>query len=150
MPYWSRDFDGRPECVADVREFTRRVIGDRTGADMVELVVSELAGNAIRHSDSGEPGGQFTLHIAALTNRWQVRVDDAGGTNVPHVCEPPPIDSADDLDCLGDEIEAGRGLTLVAAVSSSWGVLGDEGAHAVWAEIPIPGDRASRTSSGSR
>lgn len=149
MPYWSKSFDGRPECVAEVREYARKVVGDRKGADLVELIASELAGNAIRHSDSGEPGGQFTLHIAALINRWKVRVDDAGGTKVPHVCEPPPINSAEDLDRFGDEIEAGRGLALVAAVSSCWGVLGNEAARAVWAEIPIPRDRAARTSLGS-
>src|SRR3954466_841038 len=104
MPYWSQSFNGRPECVAEVREYTRTVVGDCAGADLVELVASELAGNAIRHSDSGEPGGQFVLHIAALSNRWQIRVDDAGGTNVPHVCEPAPIESVEDLDRFGDEI----------------------------------------------
>jgi anti-sigma regulatory factor (Ser/Thr protein kinase) len=91
MTYWSRSFDGIPECVPEVREHTRQVLGDRRGADVVELVASELAGNAIRHSDSGEPGGQFTVHLATFADRWQVRVDDEGGPRVPHICEPPPI-----------------------------------------------------------
>ncbi|OLE21185.1 MAG: hypothetical protein AUG49_22685 [Catenulispora sp. 13_1_20CM_3_70_7] len=138
MSYWSRDFDGLPECVSEVREYTRNVVGDREGADLVELVASELAGNAIRHSDSGEPGGRFTVHLAEFCTRWQVRVDDLGGPGEPHICEPPPIKSVDDLDTFGEEIEAGRGLAMVAAVSSKWGVLGDQGARAVWAEILIP------------
>lgn len=43
MPYWSQSFDGRPGCVADVREYTGTVIDGSAGADLVELVASELA-----------------------------------------------------------------------------------------------------------
>jgi len=148
VSYWSETFDGRPESASEVREFARKAIGDNEGADLVELVASELAGNAVRHSNSGEPGGQFTLHLAAFLNRWQVRVDDAGGLNVPHVCEPKPIESIEDLDAFGDEVEAGRGLALVAAISSRWGVLGDQTGRAVWVEILIP--RAVRSPSDRR
>ncbi|NUR93781.1 MAG: ATP-binding protein [Kribbellaceae bacterium] len=140
VPYWSRIFEGLPECVADVREFIRKAIGDDDGADLVELVASELAGNAIRHSGSGEPEGQFILHVAALRNRWIVRVDDAGGVTEPHICASPAIKNAKDVDDYSDEVvETGRGLALVAAVSSEWGVFGDERARAVWAKIKIPG-----------
>ncbi|MEY9858522.1 serine/threonine-protein kinase RsbW [Catenulispora sp. GAS73] len=140
MTYWSRSFDGIPECVSEVREHTRGLLGGCEGADLVELVASELAGNAIRHSDSGEPGGQFTVHLAAFADRWQVRVDDEGGSTVPHVCELPPIETVEDLDRFSNEVEDGRGLALVAAVSSAWGVLGDQAARAVWAEILMPGE----------
>lgn len=61
--YWVRTFKGQPEEVADVREFVRRVIGDVDGVDDVVLVVSELAGNAIRHSASGDAD--------ELRQRWQ-------------------------------------------------------------------------------
>ena len=138
MPYWSKAFDGVPECVSEAREHTRKLLGDREGAVAVELVVSELAGNAVRHSDSGAPGGRFTVHLAGFYDRWQVRVDDEGGPNMPHVCVPVPMESAKDLDALGDEIEVGRGLTLVAAVSSAWGVLGDQAGRTVWVEILMP------------
>jgi len=138
VSYWSRSFDGLPERVSEVREFVRKVIGDDEGADLVEMVASELVGNAIRHSDSGGPGGEFTLHLATFVNRWHVRVDDAGGASEPRVCEAPTIENAKDLDRYGDEIEAGRGLAIVAAVSAKWGVLGDSNARAVWAEILIP------------
>ncbi|MBS2547447.1 helix-turn-helix domain-containing protein [Catenulispora sp. NL8] len=150
MSYWSKTFDGRPEHVSEVREFTRKAIGDYDGVDLVELVASELAGNAVRHSDSGEPGGEFTLHLATFLDRWQVRVDDAGGPKVPHICEPKPIDSIADLDAFGDEVETGRGLALVAAVSSKWGVLGDQAGHAVWVEILMPQEMAARKVFGVR
>lgn len=139
MSYWSRSFEGLPERLTAVREFTRRVAGDREGADVMEMVASELASNAIQHSGSGEPGGKFTLQVTDFPDRWQIRVIDEGGPTVPHICELPSIDKAEDLDHLGDEAEAGRGLAMVAAVSSTWGVIGDQTSRSVWAEILIPG-----------
>ena len=138
MSYWSQSFDGLLEYVPQVREYMRKLLGDCDGADAVELVASELAGNAIRHSYSGEPGGQFTVHLETFCDRWRVRVDDEGGPGMPHICEPMPIESAKDLDALGEEVEVGRGLALVAAVSSAWGVLVDQAGRAVWVEISIP------------
>jgi hypothetical protein len=127
VAYWSQNFPGRADCVADVRRFAFKVFGDVPGIDLVELVASELATNAVQHSDSGQPGGHFTLSLADFGNRWHVRVDDAGGPGEP--C----VKSAD----AGSD-EAGRGLTLVVALSSDWGVIGDHCARAVWAEIAIP------------
>jgi serine/threonine-protein kinase RsbW len=142
MSYWSRSFQGIAECLAEVRQFTAAVLGDRPGVDLVVLAASELAGNAILHSASGDPGGQFVVHIAAFADRWQVRVDDAGGAGVPRVCDTagPGVDHGTVVDLP----ESGRGLALVAALSRNWGVLGDEYSRAVWAEIPHPrGEAAS-------
>jgi len=138
VTYWSKSFAGLAECVAEVRGCINKVLGDREGVDLVELVVSELAGNAIRHSGSGDPGGQFTVHLAEFVDRWRIRVDDEGGPSVPHVCTVPLLECIDDLDRFDAEVEVGRGLALVAAVSATWGVLGGASARAVWAEILIP------------
>jgi serine/threonine-protein kinase RsbW len=138
MSYWSRSFEGQPEHLKEVREFTRFVAGDRDGADLVEMVASELAGNAIQHSESGRPGGRFTLQVGDFQNGWQVRVVDEGGPTVPRVCTLTSIDSVEDLDVLGDEVESGRGLAMVAGVSSAWGVGGDHSSRSVWAQILIP------------
>jgi anti-sigma regulatory factor (Ser/Thr protein kinase) len=138
MSYWSRSFRGIAECLSEVRLFTAAVLGDRPGVDLVVLAASELAGNAILHTASGEPGGQFVVHIAAFADRWQVRVDDAGGMNIPHLPEPLTADADPDPDDCEFLPESGRGLALVAAVSRTWGVLGDEYSRAVWAEIPHP------------
>jgi hypothetical protein len=78
------------------------------------------------------------VRLEEFVDRWQVRVDDEGGPRVPHVCLSRPIESLDDLDDFGDDLEAGRGLALVATVSSGWGVLGDQNARTVWAEILMP------------
>lgn len=126
MSNFSMTFPGRVECLSAVRKFTLKSLGDVPGADVAELVVSELAGNAILHSVSGYPGGSFTLHLEVLSDRWLIRVDDAGGL------KEPQIHDAD------SERESGRGLALVSAVSLEWGVAGGRVARAVWATIPIP------------
>lgn len=155
MSYWSRSFPGLPECLGEVRRFTQMVLGDAPGADLVVLAVSELAGNAIVHTASGAPGGQFVVHLAAFADRWKVRVDDAGSPTEPRVVvgalaqgagsDVDFADSDSDSDADSDtdsyaesEAESGRGLAMVAAVSRKWGVLGDRYARAVWAEIPYP------------
>src|SRR2546423_806886 len=66
VSYWSRTYEGVPEQLSAVRQYTRDVLGDGPGVDDVVLVVSELAANAIRHTLSGEPDGVFVLHVADL------------------------------------------------------------------------------------
>ena len=132
MSYWSRSFPGLAENLAEVRQFTQMVLGDAPGAELAVLAVSELAGNAIVHTASGAPGGQFVVHLAAFADRWKVRVDDEGSPTEPHVVVDG-IDEDAEWDC-----ESGRGLAMVAAISQKWGVLGDGCARAVWAEIPYP------------
>lgn len=139
MPYWTKTFDGLPEHLTKVREFTRLVAVGRDGADLVEMVASELAGNAIQHSASGRPGGKFILELADLRDGWQVRVIDEGGPKLPCICQLASIEDAKDLDELGDEVETGRGLAMVAEVSSDWGVQGNQSSRSVWAKIVIPG-----------
>jgi anti-sigma regulatory factor (Ser/Thr protein kinase) len=124
-------FDGLAERVADARQFAIKVLGDRPGVEVVELITSELAGNAVQHSHTGRPGGRFTLHLAAFGDRWRVRVDDDGGPNEPN------------LRADIEQDEAGRGLALIAALSSEWGVFGNQYARAVWAEILMPQEEAT-------
>lgn len=120
-------FPGNPEFVPQVRRWTISTLGgDIPGVDLVVLVASELATNAIVHTASGEPGGKFTLHLATHADRWEVRVDDAGGPKHPEV-------TAAEVDDVG-----GRGLAVVSEVSKEWGVHGGEGARSVWAQIAFP------------
>lgn len=127
MSYASITFPGSPEFVSQARAWTAERLGrDIPGTDMVVLVASELAANAVVHTASGEPGGKFTLHLITHTDRWEVRVDDAGGPKCPEVAES----KADDV--------RGRGLAVVSELSEDWGVLGSESARSVWAQIVFP------------
>ena len=132
MSYWSIAFPGSAEYVHEVRWWTQKALGAVPGVELVVLVASELATNAILHTASGEPGGMFTLHLAMFTNRWQVRVDDQGGPKTPQRA------------VVGeDQDEAGRGLTVVAALSSTWGFVGDEYARGVWADVLMPSEETA-------
>ena len=132
MSYWSRSFPGLPEHLGEVRRFTQMVLGDAPGTELVVMAVSELAGNAIVHTASGAPGGQFVVHLAAFADRWKVRVDDQGSLSEPHVVVDPIAEDAE------WDSESGRGLAMVASISQKWGVIGGRCARAVWAEIPYP------------
>ncbi|MEZ0108608.1 serine/threonine-protein kinase RsbW [Catenulispora sp. EB89] len=123
MDIWHKEFAGRPECLAEVRRFACAVLGDCDAAYTVALVADELAGNAIKHTASGEPEGEFVVRLTRFANRCVVRVDDQGGPSTPALRVP------------GEQDEAGRGLAIVAMLSASWGVDGDATARSVWAEI---------------
>jgi hypothetical protein len=53
----SMTFPGRAECLSEGRRFTLKTLGRVPGVDFAELVASELAGNAMLHSESGRPHG---------------------------------------------------------------------------------------------
>jgi anti-sigma regulatory factor (Ser/Thr protein kinase) len=118
---------GRPEVVSQVRRWTTTTLGcDVPGVDLVVLVASELATNAIVHTASGEPGGTFTLHLATHEDRWEIRVEDAGGPKRPVVTSAEAEDAG------------GRGLAVVSMLAKEWGVAGSQEARSVWAQVAFP------------
>lgn len=121
-------FAGDPRSPAAARGFVRSAVGELLTrptpdslCDDLELVVSELVTNAVR---AGSP--TVSVAVAVDGERIVLRVgDDAGGW-------PEPRD-ADVYDT------GGRGLPLVSAISSSWGVrMSGSGGKVVWAELRIP------------
>jgi anti-sigma regulatory factor (Ser/Thr protein kinase) len=70
------------------------------------VLVSELVSNAVRHGSA-----PIALHLLAEPQLLRVEVHDAG-LGVPLPTRPPAIET--DI--------GGRGLLLVAALSSRWGV----------------------------
>jgi anti-sigma regulatory factor (Ser/Thr protein kinase) len=118
-----------------VRRFVTAVLSGESGAtvlvdlvDLVEIVVSELATNAVQHSRSGQPGACFTVTVGFDAGMLRLRVADEGGTSEPHPLEPD------------EGGETGRGLSLVAALAQGWGVDGDAGARVVWADFAVVPD----------
>ncbi|MCW2605718.1 MAG: hypothetical protein JWO60_411 [Frankiales bacterium] len=92
----------------------------RVDEDVVALLVTELASNALRH---GGPGVDLWLRATAETVRVEV-VDGRGST-------PPRVQDPD------DEAEGGRGLVLVAALASRWGSERLAAGKSVWFEIDL-------------
>ena len=117
----SRTFDGHLHAPRDARRFVTWALEScrrDDAVDATELIVSELATNAVRHAASdftvkleiGEPAGV----------RLAVRDGDPS---------PPGPRVADEL------AESGRGLHLVTELASAWGTDIDAGGKVVWAEI---------------
>lgn len=117
-------FPGTPKSIAAARRWvadtlTEWDIHDRS---VIELVVSELATNAIVHTTSGRPYGRYSLSVAVSSDQLRVEVRDAG---------PLPGRSPA---CVWAHPEAthGRGLALVDTFAT-WGLLSS--GSGVWAEV---------------
>jgi serine/threonine-protein kinase RsbW len=124
MPSWSRLFPGHPEQVAQARLFTRSVLLGRPESETAELVVSELATNALRHTASGDSGGAFTVSVTVTPDRVMLAVDDLGSPGEPVIRNGdggPPV--------------SGLGLVLVESLAKEWGTTRTRSGCRVWAEL---------------
>ena len=120
----SRMFGSQPAQVAQVRRFIGGVLAGYARAGDVVLCVSEFASNAILHSDSRRPGGQFIVRAGiSRSGRIRAEVEDLGGPWEPG----------------GDEDEErGRGLLIVDALASRWGISGSSAGRLAWLEMDPP------------
>jgi anti-sigma regulatory factor (Ser/Thr protein kinase) len=77
---WSRVFQARADQVREAREFLRAALeGCPAAADAI-LCISELATNAVLHSDSRKAGGTFTVRAEVHQDDYLwVEVEDNGG-----------------------------------------------------------------------
>ncbi|WP_179278962.1 ATP-binding protein [Actinomadura mexicana] len=112
---------GTDRSVAHARRFVREVLGPEPVADAVELCVSELVTNAVRYSASGD-GGQVAIAVIADGDviRGEVTDDGAAGST-PRVRDEPSC-------------EGGRGMMIVDALSTRWGVTSARSGTTVWFE----------------
>lgn len=113
--------------VSRAREFVRARSAEWGIADPLDdalLVVSELAANALTHA-----GSSYRVRLSATAQALRIEVDD-DGAGTP---EPQPLSETD---------EHGRGLYLVSALATSWGMGAAEGGgKRVWAELALPSPR---------
>lgn len=123
---WTQSFPGEAASIGEVRHFVAAVLIGWPCREDVRLVASELATNAVRHTESGR-GGRFSVAVRVRFDRVRVSVTDAGARHRPVLYSDAP-DREQDVN--------GRGLFLVAALAKEWGV--DDvsgGGRVVWAEF---------------
>jgi serine/threonine-protein kinase RsbW len=122
---WSRTYPGRADHVGEARRFLASVLDDWPAAYDAILCLSELAANAVTHSNSRGPGGQFTIRASVRQgNRVRVEVEDQGGPWINPACT---------------DGQHGRGLFIVSRLASDWGISGDgRDGWTVWFEIACP------------
>jgi len=124
---FSHTYPGKPEQVQRVRADLGATLNGCLGADDTILVASELAANAVTHSTSRQPGGEFTVRAAICPGEcvW-VEVEDQGGIWAGH----HPRDGRP------------HGLDIVRAIAGdgNWGIDGDAILGRVaWARLDWPG-----------
>jgi serine/threonine-protein kinase RsbW len=119
----SRVFPATAAQVPQARRFLARMLGDAPAAADAVLCLSELAANAVLHSNSARPGGQFTIHATLRSGVLRVEVTDGGGRwqQRPH-----------------PNRHGGRGFVIVNALARAWGIA-DDGitSRTAWFEIAV-------------
>jgi anti-sigma regulatory factor (Ser/Thr protein kinase) len=92
----------------------------------LQLLVSELVTNSVRHADLA-PGQRIELRVHVAPGTVRVEVEDPGPGFTPTPRRP------------GDRRDDGWGLYLVARIADRWGVV-DGSPSIVWFEIDWPAD----------
>ncbi len=124
--WWSREFAGQRAQVREVRAWVKGLLPACDALEDLTLIATELTTNAVTHTRSGEAGGRFTVDITWSADCARVVVGDQGSDEAPGgPGEGQPGDA-----------ESGRGLLMVAALSSAWGLAGNAAARWVWADVP--------------
>jgi anti-sigma regulatory factor (Ser/Thr protein kinase) len=92
---------------------------DRAPVDDARLVVSELTTNAVVHA-----GSPFSVAVRHEGSAIRIAVHDSNPT-LPVLRDGGPA------------APSGRGLHLVRALTSAWGVDRSPDGKTVWAELPL-------------
>lgn len=124
-----------PDAVTRTR---RAIVQDLRGVevsatvvDEVELVVSELLGNAVRHA-SPLPDGRLRVRWEVKAGVVELEVTDGGSSRTPVVRELAPFATS------------GRGLRIVRSLAHEWGVSDADDGRTVWVTLGGPSRRRLR------
>jgi anti-sigma regulatory factor (Ser/Thr protein kinase) len=112
-----------PTAAAEARSYVRAAIcawGVPVDPYVAALLTSELVTNAIRH----EAGDTVKLFISCSCGHLRVYVHDSSRT------WPAPLNA-------GPDAEAGRGLMLIASLSTDWGVYRTPSGKAVYFTLAL-------------
>jgi anti-sigma regulatory factor (Ser/Thr protein kinase) len=115
----TRRFRCEPAAVPAVRRFVRDALREQSRelVDAAELMACELATNCVRHART-----DFEL---AIRSDCQIRIEVRDtGQGEPRPRSPTPREPS------------GRGLRIVEAMSSTWGVIPSPSGKTVWFTLP--------------
>lgn len=110
---WRRVFPGLAEHASSAREFVAFLLADLSALDDAVLVTGEFVANALRHTASAQPGGQFLVEVRRRSGLATIALTDQGSLR------EPTISDIDDLS------ECGRGLYTAQALASELGWTGN-------------------------
>jgi anti-sigma regulatory factor (Ser/Thr protein kinase) len=115
-----RMFEAEPRSAAFVRKYVRDSLETwKVRSDEAVFVANELATNAIVHAQS-----EFAVEVSLHDSRCRIEVVD----NDPTEPRETPKSTTS---------SSGRGLALVKALSSSWGVEPRPDGKRVWCDVDV-------------
>jgi anti-sigma regulatory factor (Ser/Thr protein kinase) len=114
-------FPGIPVALSAVRRIVASAAAGCPRAEDLVLIACEYATNTIRHSPSGQHGGEFTVRVQLAPGWARLEVGDSGDGDW---AAAPPDPAA----------ESGRGLIVVAALADKYG----HQRGCAWAEVTCP------------
>jgi anti-sigma regulatory factor (Ser/Thr protein kinase) len=117
---------GGRRAATSARDELRELLGariDPSTIELAQLLLSELVSNCVLHGAAGEPDVWIDVSAATFPEMVRVEVSD-GGPTFRHDPVLPALDAG-----------SGRGLYLVAQISSRWGIS-ERGIARVWFELP--------------
>jgi len=116
-------YPGAAEHIRAVRADLRPLLAGCPMADDVILCASELATNAVLHSNSRLPCGTFTVRAAISPGHHvRIEVEDNGGPWTPAT----------------SGTARHHGLDIICIVANEWGIDGDYAGRTVWARFDWP------------
>jgi diguanylate cyclase (GGDEF)-like protein len=119
----TRVLAAQPAAAAEARHATLQLRLPQRVRETLELLVSELVANSVRHA--GLPvGATLKLDITHETGRVRLAVHDSGIG-----FDPLQLRDTEPLACDG------RGLAIIAALSDAWGVERAADGCTVWCEV---------------
>lgn len=121
---WLRTFPGEAAQIRGARHWIESLLPRCDARETIVLITSEFAANAIDHTRSGDPGGQFTVHLAWSPASVRLTIGDQGSP-----FSPGAVNAALDA-------EHGRGLLLVDVMASHWGFANGTEGRLLWADTP--------------
>ena len=124
-----RRFARRPEEVAAARRFVRGGLtrGSEAAWETAQLLVSETVTSSLDRTASDTGSGTLEVGYAVVGRRLRVEVSDDGG--------PARLRRR-----IGAVRSAGgRGLELVRALASRWGVRESSAGRTIWFEVDLSG-----------
>jgi anti-sigma regulatory factor (Ser/Thr protein kinase) len=126
---WAAEADATPWARRHARDVLRAWQVADEGIDTIELAISELVTNAVRHVTEAFPESpltRVTLTLRMEYSRLIVEVADAS--------DRLPMISGK----VADDSESGRGLYIVQAISKEWGFYRPPtGGKVVWCVIAL-------------
>lgn len=128
MPVAACELPGEARSAARARRFLRAFLRSCDAlaySDGAELVLTELVANAALHAKT-----KISVSAQLEQGRLRLEVSDASERR------PSPRS-------YSEEATTGRGLTLIEALATSWGIEARPGGKTVWAEMSVDQGRVA-------